>query len=103
MSFHPSEIESPIFIACSRSLLSVKDGVCKLWTAKVANEAPLLLSAINHSLHVFGHDRLKPVQSEAVQALLQGQDIFVNIPAGCRKSLICQVLPAHTALILKAE
>ena len=75
--------------------------LCKLWTTKVASEAPLLSLMISHSLRAFGHDRLKPVQSEAVQALLQGQDIFVLVHAGCRKSLIYQVLPAYPVLILK--
>ena len=52
--------------------------LCKLWTAKVASEAPLLSLMISHSLRTFGHDRLKPVQSEAVRALLQGQDVHIR-------------------------
>ena len=51
--------------------------------AKVASEAPLLSLANHYSLRAFRHDRLKPVQSQAVQALLQGQDVFVTVPAGC--------------------
>ena len=56
----------------------------ELWNAEVASETPLLSSSINHSLRAFGHhDHLKPIQSEAVQALHQGQDIFVNVNS-CR-------------------
>ena len=40
--------------------------LCKLWTAEVASEAPLLQSAINHGLRGFRQGRLKPVHSEAV-------------------------------------
>ena len=75
--------------------------LCQLWTAKVASEPPLLSLAIYHSLRAFGHDRLKPVQSEAVQALLHGQDVFVTVPTGYGKSLIYKVLPACAAFILE--
>ena len=77
--------------------------LCKLWTTKVACEALLLSLAIYHSLRAFGNDRLKPVQLEAVQVYLQGQDVFVTIPADCGKSLIYQVLTAHPALNLKRK
>ena len=50
---------------------------------------------------MFGHDCLKPVQSEAVQVLLQGQEVLVTIPTGCGKLLIHQVLPACAALIFQ--
>ena len=42
-----------------------------MWTAKVASEDSLLRLAIDHPLHTFGQDCLKPVHSEAVQALLE--------------------------------
>ena len=44
--------------------------MCKLWTAEVASEAPLLQLVINHGLRMFGQGHLKPVHLEAVQALL---------------------------------
>ena len=75
--------------------------LCKLWTAEVASEPPLLTLAMDHSLRVFGHDHLKPVQSEAVQALLQGEDVFITVPTGYGKSLIYQMLPACAAFILE--
>ena len=48
-------MKSPIF--------SVKMALCKLWNAEVASETPFLSLSINHSLSVFGHYHLKPVQS----------------------------------------
>ena len=51
-------MKSPIF--------SVKMALCKLWNAEVVSEIPFLSLSINHSLSVFGHYHLKPVQSEAV-------------------------------------
>ena len=75
--------------------------LCKLWTTEVASEPPLLALEMDHSLRVFGHDHLKPVQSEAVQALLQGEDVFITVPTGYGKSLIYQMLPACAAFILE--
>ncbi len=53
------------------------------------------------SLQAFGHDRLKPVQVEAVQAIINGQDVFVNVPTGYGKSLVYQVLPFCASFILE--
>ena len=70
MGFCTSYIKSPIFI--------VKDDVAEAlqpWSRKW--NSPVLSLSINHTLSAFGHDHSKPVQSEAVQALLQGQDLLV--------------------------
>ena len=75
--------------------------LCNLWPAEVVSETLLLSLSINHSLRVFKHDHLKLVQSQAVQALIKGQDLFLIVPAGCGKSLIYQVLRAYAALIWK--
>ena len=65
----------------------------KLWASKVASDPSLLSLLIDHSVRA--NDRLKPVQSKAVQAILHGQDIFVSVPTGYGKSLIYQILPVH--------
>ena len=63
IGFQPSEIEwKTVICKCETMALS------KLLASKVASDPLLLSSAINHSIQVFNHDRLKPVQSEAVQA-----------------------------------
>ena len=61
--------------------------LCKLWTAEVASEHPFLSLVIKHSLHMFRPDCLNPVLLEAVQPLLQGQDVFVTVSTNCGKSL----------------
>ncbi len=64
-----------------------------LWAEDVVKEPSILDSSIHRSLRAFGHDSLKPVLSEAVQAILCGQDTFVSVPTGYGKSLIYQILP----------
>ena len=71
----------------------------KLWPSEVACNPSLLSSAIDHSIHVFKHDQLKPVQSETVQVVLHEQDILVSVPTGYDKLLIYQILPACTSYI----
>ena len=50
----------------------------KLWASKVASDPSLLSSAIDHSVCTYKHiyDQLKSVPSEAVQAILHGEDAF---------------------------
>ena len=72
--------------------------LCKLWTAEVASEAPLLWLAINQGLYVFKQNHFKPFIRRQYKHFSKGQDVFVTDPEGCGKSLIYQVLPARAAL-----
>ena len=54
----------------------------------------------DHGVRVLGHDRARPLQVEAVQAVLQGQDTFVNVPIRYGKSLVYQILPFCACFIL---
>ena len=60
-----------------------------------------LSEAIHHGQQAFGHDHLKPAQLEAVKAVIQGRDMFVNVPTGYGKSLVYQVLPFCASFILE--
>ena len=55
---------------------------CKFWAAYVERDPLMLSEAIRHGQQVFGHDHLKPAQLEAVKAVIQGRDTFVNVPTG---------------------
>ena len=74
----------------------------KLWAAELEREPTVLSEAIRSSLQVFGYDRVKPAQAEAVQAILQGQHVFVNLPTGYGKSLIYQMLPFCASFLLES-
>ena len=74
----------------------------KLWAAELEREPTVLSEAIRSSLQVFGYDRVKPAQAEAVQAIPQGQHVFVNLPTGYGKSLIYQMLPFCTSFLLES-
>ena len=54
--------------------------------SEIEREAPTISADIDHSLQAFGHARAKTIQAQAVQATLQGRDIFVSVPTGYRKS-----------------
>ena len=75
--------------------------LCVLWAAEAKTKPELLSAAIQHSLPVFGHSRVKPVQAEAVQAALQGKDVLVTVPTGYGKSLIYQMLPLCASFLLE--
>ena len=65
-------------------------------------EDPSIISAaIQHSLLAFGYKSIKPIQAEAVQAVLQGSDVFVTVPTGYGKSLIFQILPLCARFLLE--
>ena len=74
---------------------------CKFWAAYVERDPLILSEAIRHGQQVFGHDHLKPAQLEAVKAVIQGRDTFVNVPTGYGKSLVHQVLPFCASFILE--
>lgn len=72
--------------------------LCNLWS----KETPAMLTtSIERSLRVFGYDSIKPLQSDAVNAALRGEDVFVNVPTGYGKSLIYQILPFCASFLLK--
>ena len=54
--------------------------VYTLWASEVERELSTISAAIDHSLQVFGHARAKTIQVQAVQAALQGRDVFVSVP-----------------------
>ena len=53
----------------------------------------------DHSVHALGHDRARPLQVEPMQAVLQGQDMFLNLQTGHGKSLVYQILPICACFI----
>ena len=55
--------------------------LCTLWASEIERELPTISAAIDHSLQAFGH-----AQAQAVQATLQGRDIFVSVPTEYGKS-----------------
>ena len=62
-----------------------------LWASEVEREPSTISAAIDHSLQAFVHARAKTIQAQAVQATLQGRDVFVSVPTGYGKSLIFQI------------
>jgi len=84
------------------SMCEKKMALCKMWVAEVEREPTILSAAIRSSLQVFGYDRMKPAQAEAVQAILQGRHVFVNVPTGYGKSLVYQILPFCASFILES-
>ena len=75
--------------------------LCKLWTAEATKDTSIVLRSIERSLQAFGYDCMKPAQTEAVQAILEGQDAFVNVPTGYGKSLVYQILPFCASFLLE--
>ena len=75
--------------------------LCKLWIAEVKEDPSIISAAIQHSLLAFGYKSIKPIQAEAVQAVLRGSDVFVTVPTGYGKSLIFQILPLCARFLLE--
>lgn len=75
--------------------------MCKFWVADLEKNPSIVSEAIRRGLEKFCHDRLKPAQLQAVRAILQGQDTFVNVPTGYGKSLVYQILPFCATFILE--
>ncbi len=75
--------------------------LCSLWMDEVAKVPVMLTTSVERSLQAFGYDSIKPVQAEAVQTVLQGQDVFVNVPTGYGKSLVYQILPFCANFLLE--
>ena len=66
--------------------------LCTLWASEVEREPSTTSAAIDHSLQAFGHACARTIQAQAVQATLQGRDVFVSVPTGYGKSLILSAL-----------
>lgn len=49
--------------------------------------------AISEAAEELGFQQLKPKQSEAVKAFVEGRDVFVSLPTGYGKSIIYAILP----------
>ena len=67
--------------------------LCTLWASEVEKEPWTISAAIKHSLQAFGHASTKVFQAQALEATLQGRDVFVSVPTGYGKSLIFQMVP----------
>ena len=52
-----------------------------------------LEQAISEAAEKLGFQQLKPKQSEAVKAFVEGRDVFVSLLTGYRKSIIYGILP----------
>ena len=59
-------------------------------------------SAIHHCTRILGHREPKPLQYDAIAAVLDGKDTFVTVPTGYGKSLVYMLLPLCAQYILDA-
>ena len=59
----------------------------------MSDEGPIEESAILHAARRLGYHDLREQQLHAAKEFLQGNDVFVSLPTGSGKSLICAVLP----------
>lgn len=49
------------------------------------------MDSITPELHRFGYDHFRPYQREAIEALVEGQDVLLILPTGGGKSLVYQM------------
>ena len=58
----------------------------------MSDEGPIEESILHAARRLGNHD-LREQQLHAAKKFLQGNDVFVSLPTGSGKSLICAVLP----------
>jgi ATP-dependent DNA helicase RecQ len=67
------------------------------------NDGPTLADVRQTARDVFGYDRLRPGQAEAIAALLAGRDVLLVLPTGAGKSAVYQLpgleLPGPTLVV----
>ena len=51
-----------------------------------------IFKSLEYASTVLKIDRFKDLQVDAIKSALKGQDVFVNLPTGYGKSVICSVL-----------
>ncbi len=49
------------------------------------------MKSMHELLPIFGYDKFRPLQQEAIQALLNKQDVLLISPTGGGKSLVYQI------------
>ena len=74
--------------------------LCKLWSTRC--DERLIRNAIHNCTLSLGHQIPKPLQLDAVSAVLNGKDTFLNVPTGYGKSLVYTILPLCARFILEA-
>lgn len=65
----------------------------------MAQSQTLVQDTIKAAAQMIGIETLKPKQVQAVEAFVNGHDVFVSLPTGYGKSLIYAVLPGTFDLI----
>ena len=58
--------------------------------------------AVESGLRTLGYDSIKLEQLAAVASLLKGEDVFMSVPTGFGKSLVYQILPYYSDILLRS-
>ena len=62
-------------------------------SVKMAEDVEGFKSAVRKACQVSGVEKLFSQQFEALKTFVSGTDVFLNLPRGFAKSLVCQMAP----------